>query len=179
MKENQSVKVQALPQLLMRNPDLSALPPLALPEGFSVHTHRAGDDAVWEQIVSDAFGMQIPISRLKNYEVYSPEYVWYVEKDGVPIGTADAVERAIYPGEGWLRMVAVLKNARGLGAGRIVVSAALQSLRARGYTSALLTTDDERIPAIKLYLSLGFRPVLAHKSHEARWEKIFRALEQK
>ena len=34
------------------------------------------------------------------------------------------------------------------------------------------TTDDERIPALKTYLSLGFKPVYNHESHLPRWQKI-------
>ena len=46
------------------------------------------------------------------------------------------------------------------------------SLRERGYKSVVLSTDDERIPALTLYYSLGFRPVYSHESHKARWEAV-------
>ena len=54
--------------------------------------------------------------------------------------------------------------------------AALHSLAVRGYKTAVLSTDDERIPAIKLYLSLGFEPIYTHESHKERWGKVMQAI---
>jgi mycothiol synthase len=86
------------------------------------------------------------------------------------------VEHQNYPGEGWYRMVGVRADARGMGAGRLIGLAALHALRDRGYKSALLSTDDHRIPAINLYLSLGFEPVYTHESHEERWKNVFETI---
>ena len=96
-----------------------------------------------------------------------------------PIATATGTENPLYPGEGWLRMIGVGKAARGLGAGRAVVLSALHALKDSGYKTARLSTDDFRIPAISLYLSLGFEPVFEHDSHEARWKAIFFELERR
>ena len=76
-------------------------------------------------------------------------------------------------------MIGAHADARGLGAGRLVCLAALHSLRERGYRSVVLSTDDFRIPAISLYLSLGFEPVYSHESHKARWEKVFEVIGKK
>ena len=74
-------------------------------------------------------------------------------------------------------MVGTRPSARGQGAGRLALIAALNSLAARGYRSTVLSTDDWRLPAISLYLSLGFEPVMEHESHPERWKKIFAELE--
>ena len=171
--------MENLPQLIMRISDLSALPPLAPKDGITVRTHREGDEAAWEEIVESAFGYHYDFDLLIRLGGYDPDYVIYAEKDGRLIATASAVENPAYPGEGWFRMVGAHRNARGLGAGRLVCLAALHSLRERGYKSALLSTDDERIPALTLYYSLGFRPVYAHKSHKARWEAILPKITKK
>ena len=63
-----------------------------------------------------------------------------------------------------------------VGAGPAGLTAALYALRDRGYTSALLSTDDYRIPAISLYLSLGFRPLFTHESHKERWRAVLKAI---
>jgi mycothiol synthase len=167
---------EKLPQLIMRAPDLSKLPPINLPEGMTLHTHRDGDEASWEEIIESSFGQKFDFGLLDRLGDYKPEHVIYVEKDGKNIATATAVENQAYPGEGWFRMIGTHVDARGLGAGRLVCLAALHSLRERGYSSAVLSTDDHRIPALKLYLSLGFEPVYSHDSHKARWEKVFEAL---
>jgi hypothetical protein len=37
-------------------------------------------------------------------------------------------------------------------------------------------TDDHRLPALKVYLGLGFRPDLGHPSYAERWERLFAQL---
>lgn len=168
--------MEKLPQIIMRNPDISNLPPLILPEGMTLHTHRDGDEANWERIIESAFEKHFDFDLLIRLGGYQPEFVQYIEKDGVAIATATAVENPAYPGEGWFRMIGTHKDARGLGAGKLACLAALHSLRNRGYKSAVLSTDDERIPAIRLYMSLGFQPLMNHESHPERWKKIMEIL---
>ena len=130
-------------------------------------------------VTGASYGIGYAIAKgLDRLGDYKPEHVIYVEKDGKNIATATAVENQAYPGEGWFRMIGTHADARGLGAGRLVCLAALHSLRDRGYKSAVLSTDDYRIPALKLYLSLGFEPVYSHESHKARWEKVFEAIKK-
>ena len=75
-------------------------------------------------------------------------------------------------------MIGAHRDARGLGAGRLVCLAALHSLRDRGYKTAVLSTDDDRIAALSLYYSLGFRPIYEHESHEARWEAVMKTIKK-
>lgn len=168
----------SLPQLVMRNPDITTLPPLILPENCKIfhHVENCGMETVWEDIIKSAFDHPFSFDFLVKAGDYQPEYVLYLSRNNIPIATATAVENPSYPGEGWYRMVGVKAGARGIGAGKLVALAALYALRDRGYTSALLSTDDHRIPAISLYLSLGFRPHDTHESHEKRWEKVFQTI---
>lgn len=162
-----------LPQLFMRNGDITNLPPFALPYGFSLHTHTEGEEKKWEELIEKAFGNHYSFdSVIRNGGGYKPEYVLYIAKDKKYIATATAVEKETFPGEGWFRMIGTDPEARGMGAGRLVCLAALHSLAARGYKTAVLSTDDVRLPAIKLYLSLGFKPLYNHESHEERWTKV-------
>ena len=162
----------------MRNPDITKLPPLVLPDGLELFCHKEnrGMEKIWEDIIADAFEQRFTFDFLKNAGDYKPERVLYISKNGIPIATASAVEHQSYPGEGWFRMVGVKTEARGLGIGKMIALAALHSLRDRGYHSALLSTDDHRISAISLYLSLGFKPFPTHESHMERWEKVFETL---
>lgn len=70
-------------------------------------------------------------------------------------------------------MVAVHPGAQGKGLGKKICLAVLHDLASRGYKSALLSTDDIRLPAIKLYLSLGFEPFYTDGSHKERWNKVY------
>lgn len=161
----------------MRRNDLTHLPPFFLPEGLSLLNHTEGMDSVWEDLIEKAFDHHYAFNDcIKNGGGYRPEYVLYIAKNSVPIATATAVEKEDFPAEGWFRMIATAPEARGHGAGRLVCFAALHCLAARGYKTAVLSTDDFRIPAIKLYLSLGFEPIYTHESHKERWEKVMQTI---
>jgi len=54
--------------------------------------------------------------------------------------------------------------------------AALHRFAEEGREAALLLTDDFRLPAIRTYLRLGFRPVYTYESHMERWGKVFSEL---
>lgn len=169
-----------LPQLFMRHPDITSLPELELPDGVTLHTHLEGTEDVWEALIERAFGTHYSFDQfIRNGGDYKPEHVLYLTKDGKDIATTTAVEKADFPGEGWFRMVGVDPECRGIGAGRLIALAALHSLAERGYKTVVLSTDDERIPAINLYYSLGFRPIYTHESHEERWQKIMPHIKNK
>ncbi len=172
--------MSGLPQLIMKKADLSSLPPLVLKEGMELlcHKENCGMEEIWEEVIESAFGRHYSFSFLIKAGDYKPEHVLYLSYKGKIIATATAVESPSFPGEGWYRMIAVHKDAQGLGAGKIICQAALHALRERGYKSAMLSTDDERLPALSLYLSLGFEPYMCHESHEERWSKVFEALKQ-
>lgn len=169
----------SVPQLFMRKPQMDDLKPFALPEGYALHSHIEGQESNWEDLIEEAYGVRFSFEEcIRNAGGYKPEYVLYISKDGKDVATATAVEKETFPGEGWFRMVGTRPSARGMGAGRLVLNACLHSLAARGYKSVVLSTDDNRIPAIKLYLSLGFEPIYTHESHKERWEKVMEIIKQ-
>ena len=169
----------SLPQLFMRNPNIEHLPPLSLPAGMALHNHTDGCESNWASIIEKAFGPGYSFDcAIKSNGDFNPEYVLYLSLNGKDIATATAVENPLFPKEGWFRMVGVDPCARGIGAGRIISLAAMHSLAARGYKSIVLSTDDERIPAINMYYSLGFRPLYTHESHKARWKSIMPLIKQ-
>ena len=172
--------MSTLPQIFMRHPDLSNLPPIALPHGISLHNHIEGEEGNWEELIERSFRTYYSFDKmLLNWWGYKPEYVLYLSKDGKDIATASAMENAEFPGEGWLHMVGVDPDSRGMGAGRLITLAVLHMMSARGFKTAVLSTDDERLSAIKIYYYLGFRPIFTHESHEKRWADIYEKLNLK
>ncbi|MBR2339677.1 MAG: GNAT family N-acetyltransferase [Clostridia bacterium] len=168
--------MENLPQLIMRNSDLSSLAPINLGDGYSVHTHTDGNEGAWEEIIESAFDTHYDFDFLIKAGDYAPERVFYISYLGRDVATTTAVENPKYAKEGWLRMVGVRKEESGKGLGKQIILIALHSLRERGYKSVVLSTDDFRIPALCSYLSLGFRPVYSHESHRKRWEDIRKQL---
>lgn len=171
-----------LPQLVMRRKDLEGLPPLACPAGVTVRSMLPGDEAAWDRILGAAFGWEKPQGRfdalMRPDKPFLPERVFFALVDGVPMASASAWHRAGDPGEtvGYLHYVGTQPGQVNRGLGTIVSLAALHKLRQEGRPWAMLNTDDFRIPAIFIYLRLGFRPLVTHESHRTRWPEIFRNL---
>ena len=80
----------AYTQLIMRHPDLSKVPPLSLPAGVTLRTHRSGDEKNWEEIIESAFEHHFDFDFLMNAGDYAPEKVLYLWKGGKAIATATA-----------------------------------------------------------------------------------------
>lgn len=175
--DNQQEK-QPLPQLVMRLSTLEHLPEIELKDGFSLHTEQPGSDACWEWIESAAFGQPLKYDAMRAEAAYAPERVWFVREHSQDVASASAFRRDQYPGEGYLHMVATHPWCTGQGSGRLAVLAALHQFRREGLSSAVLTTDDHRLSAIRIYKSLGFEPVMSHESHPERWRTIEEKLAQ-
>ncbi len=159
-------------QLCMRCSDLSDLPPLELGE-MEIHCHVPGEEAVWEDIIERSFEHHFSFEKfLIPAGGYDPSYILYLRRDGVDIATAMGTEHKDFPGEGWFRMVGTVPEARGTGAGKKICLAVMHDLKKRGYNSIVLSTDDYRLPAIAMYRSLGFNPIIFDEEHKARWEAV-------
>lgn len=167
-----------LPQLFMRKPALDDLPELSakagkLPDGLSIHTHINGEEDNWERLIEKSFGCHYGFeSNLPAMPKYDPSCVFYISRNGEDIAVAAGVENKSFPNEGWLHFVGIDPSAQGLGLSKHIVLTVLYSFYARGYKSAVLSTDDFRIPAIKTYLRLGFEPIISHESHPERWREV-------
>ena len=64
----------------------------------------------------------------------------------------------------------------GRGLGMAVCSAATAGLAEAGYSLSFLRTDDARLPAISIYLRLGWTPLLYADDMEDRWRSVFTKL---
>ncbi len=167
-------------QLHMRCTNLKNIPPFSLKAGYGLHTHIEGQEAIWEDIIERSFGS---FYSFKDFLIpaggYKPEYILYITKYGKEISTAMETEHKNFPGEGWFRMVGAVPEARGTGAGKLVCLAVMHSLAARGYESVVLSTDDDRLAAIGMYISLGFEPVIFDEEHEKRWTEVKKQLNKR
>lgn len=150
-----------------------------LPKGFGIRTYRKGDAQGWIEACRDgldtgSWTQEDFTGRMLNMDGLSADGIFFaVDENGVIAATASGVfkekERG---GLGYVHMVCVRPEYRGKGLGRLLNAAVLCYLSKRCCTDVYLTTDDFRIPAIKVYLSLGFLPVLHHEDMEKRWIKI-------
>ncbi|MDE0002636.1 MAG: GNAT family N-acetyltransferase [Rhodospirillaceae bacterium] len=80
------------------------------------------------------------------------------------------------PGEPWregvLDYVATDPDHQGRGLGRATCTAVSRYLVGQGCEMVSLLTDDWRLPAIHLYLSMGFEPVMNREDMPGRWARV-------
>ena len=80
-----------------------------------------------------------------------------------------------YPFGGRIDWLATDPNHRKLGLGTICATAATKRLIDGKYENIWVTTDDERIGAIKIFLSIGFQPVKKRETL-SRWENVMKQI---
>ena len=169
-------------QLRMVRPNLEHLPALALPSGYDLRTYRKGDEEHWARIISDSFGGRERTARdtrneITDRDVFIPDGFYFATHREVPVGTACAWRQSVDEKDvGYVHMVGVVAEHTGHKLGKWVSLAVLHYFRNNGFISAMLDTDDFRIPAIKTYLNLGFVPVYVEEGQSERWRNIFENL---
>jgi mycothiol synthase len=170
-----------IPQLELLRPNLEGLPEVRLPEDYTLRHYRPGDEEVWGEIMSEAF---TPYWNAKRFRMlllphfgFGPERVLFVCREGRPIGSASAFQWPGIPRDrGYIHMVGVKKEHCGRRLGYWLTVACLEKFREQGFGAAMLQTEDFRIPAIKHYLRLGFRPVLVIPEQREKWTGLLKRI---
>jgi cysteine synthase A len=166
-----------LPQLIMKHDLINVETDIKLPDGITVKTNIKNAKNVWEDIILDAFGEHYDFSFMTNINGYKEENLFFLYDGNLPVATIGVAEKGNDNGKtGWYHMVAVKNSARGKGLGEILGKLALAVIKKKGYKCAMLSTDDHRIPAIKTYIKLGFKPCYTHESHFNRFEEILKKI---
>ena len=169
-------------QLRMVRPNLEDLPKLELPEGYGMRTYLEGDEVHWARIISDSFGgrartAQDTENEITHRDVFLPDGLYFATHAGTPVGTACAWRQSVdEKAVGYVHMVGVVSKHTGHKLGKWVSLAVLHYFRDNGFISAMLDTDDFRIPAVKTYLNLGFIPVYVEEGQSKRWQDLFEKL---
>ena len=164
--------VEPFPQLKMTRDLTMPLPEIELPEFMSVHPADGHERASWNWIMRAAFDPGQDYKNIEDDPACAPERVFFVRHKRMDVATAaGAIES---DGTAWVHMVGAHPWYRGLGAGRIAVLAVMRCLCEMGYGRCFLSTDDFRLPAIAVYLSLGFEPVFdpSDEIMARRWRSV-------
>ena len=165
------------PQLHMHRA-LADLPPLAVPPDYALRALTPADVAAWVALMTrNAELGEWTTARAEPLFAGQMELdrSFVVEHDGEPVATAQLNPHSLdayapLPELGW---VAVDPRHRGRSLGRAVCLAVLHAARDAGHHEIFLRTDDHRLPAIRIYLALGFQPW--HRDDPeaaARWQAV-------
>ena len=169
---------EPIPQLHMLRA-LDHLPDLVVPNGYELRTLSPDDVHTWATVMNEngEFGAW-PIERAAPLFGSDTPVVFagsfFVTRNGVPVGTAQLQHQTKRPYAplaelGW---VGVSPGHRGHGLGSVVCLAVLRYAASIGHTSIFLRTEDHRLPAIHMYLMLGFEPWMYEPTAPRRWQSI-------
>lgn len=165
---------------MMELSSLSDLPPLKLEAGYSVQSFKPEYANAWEAIILDSFQMTLDYGQtMVADKSFLPERVLFLCHEDRPVATASAWFREQHGEDtGYLHMVGLLSSYAGKGLGLQISLAALYRMREEGRSKAYLETDDYRIPALKTYYRLGFKPRIVHDNQIQRWMSVEQILEE-
>lgn len=165
-------------QLHMKRADLENLPPLELPDGYTLREYSNGDKNGIAALLQATFGDVWTGERVIGEFVKREDVVkTYVITHGDEIvATASAVVNETLGSAGYVHYVAASPHHAGKKLGLLASLATLHEFARLGCTSAVLDTDDERLPAVKTYLNLGFVPHYTDDTHEERWKIVMEKL---
>ena len=156
------------------------IPEPVMPPGCELRGYRPGDEDAWTELINTG-GFGTPWSRERLDEFLNgPERACgsrVATKNGrIVAATFASVEDGVYD-MGRVDFVVSHPDVRGTGLGRATCTEVVRYLVGRGYDPVTLYTDDWRLPAIGLYLSMGFDPQMTRRDMPGRWRRIMRALE--
>ena len=146
--------------------------------GYALRGVRPEDRHSYSQTFQTAFDEPSPFADLMRKML--PEGFFVVEH--MPTGTVVAAStaanypKAQHPDGHSLQWVVAHADHLGTGSGQATVAAATEALANSAPNYSYLSTDDFRLPAINIYLKLGWKPLLFQDDQITRWAKIFQKL---
>lgn len=153
-----------------------------LPEGFLLRPYKHGDEKSWIALLNCGdFDSQWDSQRFQEYMAQDEraEGSRVILKDEMIVAATFASVQDSSKKVGRVDFVVSHPDFRGLGLGKVVLIEVLRCLGNKNYKTIMLYTDDWRIPALGMYLSLGFEPEITRDDMPARWDKIKNTLDSK
>jgi len=172
-------------RLLMIREHLEGIPDFAAPPGFSLRWYRPGDEVLWLKIhlEADRFNKISPELFRQEFGSEAARLVdrqcFLLDREGTAIGTGTAWFGNELGGVeiGRVHWIAIVPEYQGRGLSKPLMTAICTGLRKLGHQRAYLSTSKERLPAIRLYLRFGFRPLVRNLAEEAAWKELAPLLE--
>ena len=156
--------------------------PLEFPEGFTVLTMPELADGVEQWLDIMQYGLSEKLEDASYYKkcmldlpCYEEEKCFFILENGKAVASITIVCN-YETKEGLFHMVGSLPECRGKGVGKMLGSIGEYVLKTTGMQTASLKTDDFRMPAIKVYLGVGFQPDLSTEDFVQRWDAIYRSI---
>ena len=165
-------------QLEMVRGIADALPVGDAPEGYLVRQYQPNDRDAYLELFHLAFEASDPLPDVLATRLDSGFFVIEHGDSGALAAScvAQAKPRERYPEGGELGWLVADPAHAGRGLGTLVAALVTNRLADEGYGQAYLLTEDFRLPALSIYLKLGWLPNLFQGDMESRWRAIFASL---
>ena len=156
---------------------LHALPDPQVHPDYELRFYQPGDETAWYTVMALAGFTgwnQERVDALLQSVLQDGWFLAYHRATGELAASAIACHQphALHPFGGALNWVAGHPAHQGKGLGWSVCAAVTARLLRAGYKNIYLLTDDWRLPAVKIYLKLGYQPFLFAPDMQARWEAV-------
>ncbi len=150
----------------------------AVLDGYLFRQFREADRASYWHLFAQVFRTHSRLDNLRTAALPGGFFVIEHERNGDVVASAVAAEyeKVGHTERGSLQWVMTDPLHVGKGLGKAVVAAATGRLALAGYIRAYLSTDDWRLPAIHVYLTLGWKPLLYAPDMQERWKAVFKQL---
>ncbi len=147
---------------IMKLDSLENLKDLPEEPNYQVRTFRSGDEELWVRLIKRSFGQHFPadVSEISQHRDLDPNGFFFLKHGNEFVGTVYAMKMPFQGGVvGCVHRLCVVPEHREKGLGRYLALYALHYFRKIGLPSAILDVNETNSSAIKIYLSLGFKPV--------------------
>lgn len=175
----QPVPDASRPQLRMRWPArlLASPPPVVIHAGYRLRQYADADEAAYLALREGAGFSGWAHEQVEGIlRIVLPDGFFLIEHGatGRLAATALATHKPIddLRAAGELGWVAGDPAHKGLGLGTAVCAAVVDRFLRAGYRNIYLLTDDFRLPALAIYLKLGFEPWCCGDGMVERWQTI-------
>ena len=165
-------------QLEMVRPSREGADVPALPVGYTLRAFRHGDESAYDDLFRLAWPDEGTLSHTRAHTL--PGGFVVVEcaatTELVASCAAFAPHNAEHPSDGGLGWLVVDPAHGRRGLGTIVAATVTNRSLDEGYAMPWLSTEDDRLQALRIYLGMGWRPRLYIEGMEVRWRAIFQSL---
>ncbi len=159
---------------------------VVLADGYTIHQfHRGGDEKMseaeykegWLSVIKSSWPEYSPNDFGQYYndaKIPDDGFFTVLNDKGEIIAVAAILIAYHRENTATLHMVFSNPEYRGIGLGRAICTTVMNYTADKNINTVYLQTDDFRIPAIGLYLSLGFKPVFWDTDMPERWRAIMK-----
>lgn len=167
------------------------LPDVVVPTGYALRPYQSGDVPSWAETLCKGGFTDWTEARVLDYlkDPERREGSSLAEYGGQVVAATFASRLGNQPHNprgaaaepsniGVLDFVVTHPGHRGRGLGKATCTEVARFLVSRGCKTIELGTDDWRLPAIHVYLSMGFRPVMNRSDMPERWDAVIEKLKE-